>query len=129
MLSKPAALTEFISCCVTTGIPQAVSLPGPIASMELPKFQPAPICRENWIAVIPLEVDEELELEELLLDEELELLELEELEELLLEELLLDEDELELELDEELPLIEPAETVKVTRSSLEPSSRLEIRSV
>jgi hypothetical protein len=88
--------------------------------------------------------DEELLLDELeeLLDEELEdeelLLELEELEEELLldelEELLLEDEELlleELELLEleELPLIEPAETVSVTRSSLEPSSLLRIRSV
>jgi hypothetical protein len=80
---------------------------------------------------------DELELEELLLDEDELLLddELELLEELdedeLLEELLL-EDEL-LELDEELepeePLIEPADAVKVTRSSLAPSSRRTIRSV
>src|SRR5687767_1671918 len=51
---------------------------------------------------------------------------------------LLDEDELELLLEEELeledeleppdePLIVPAEAAKVTRSSLEPSSRLRIR--
>jgi hypothetical protein len=78
-----------------------------------------------------------------LLDDELELLldeELDELEELLLDvlvddELLLDEDE---ELDDELlellevlelPLIDPAEAVSVTRSILEPSSRRRIRSV
>jgi hypothetical protein len=83
--------------------------------------------------------------DELLLDE-LELLELEELdellEELLLEEELLDEEldapelEEELLLDEELelvvelePLIVPAEAVRVTRSSLAPSSRLTIRRV
>jgi hypothetical protein len=87
------------------------------------------------MAVMPLEVVELLlELEELLLDED-ELLELEELEELLLdeeeEELLEDElldDELELE-ELELPLIEPAEDVRVTRSSLAPSSRLTILKV
>ena len=69
--------------------------------------------------------DELLELDE---DEELELLEDDELE---LDELLLDEDE-ELELLEELevePLIEPADAVRVTRSSLAPSSRRTIRSV
>jgi hypothetical protein len=84
----------------------------------------------------------EVELDELLLDEdELELLEApellleEELEELLddeleapLEELLLD-DELELVVELELPLIVPAEAVRVTRSSLAPSSRLTIRRV
>ena len=66
-----------------------------------------------------------LVLEELLLDDEL--LELEELapldEELLLDELL------ELVVLDELPLIEPAEAVSVTRSSLAPSSRLSIRNV
>jgi hypothetical protein len=86
------------------------------------------------MAVMPLEVDDEelellLELEELedellelldeLLDEEFELLLDEELLELL-------DDELELE---ELPLIDPVEAVRVTRSSLEPSSLLRIRSV
>jgi hypothetical protein len=74
-----------------------------------------------------------LEDEELVLDEELEELldEDEELEELLLDEELLDEVEelLELEELELLPLIEPAEAVSVTRSSLAPSSRLLIRSV
>jgi len=68
--------------------------------------------------------------------EELELLELDEL---LLEELDEDEllDELELLLDDELlepdeleaETIEPAEAVRVTLSSLAPSSRLEIRNV
>jgi hypothetical protein len=77
-------------------------------------------------------------LELLLLEDELELEELEELleDELELDEELLLEDEL-LELDEELlelvvleePLTVPAEAVKVTRSSLAPSSRLSIRSV
>ena len=80
---------------------------------------------------------EELELEELLLEDELEdddeLLDDELLEELELEELdelleLLLEEELELE-DEVPPLIEPAEAVRVTLSSREPSSRLTIRSV
>jgi hypothetical protein len=77
----------------------------------------------------PLVLVEELEL---LLEEELELLlevapEEEELEELLLEEEL---ELLELELvDEPLLLIEPVEAVRVTRSSLAPSSRLTIRSV
>jgi hypothetical protein len=74
------------------------------------------------------ELDDELEL---LLDEDelLELEELEELLELLLEELL--DEELELELLEvpELPPIDPAEAVSVTRSILEPSSRRTIRSV
>jgi hypothetical protein len=80
-----------------------------------------------------LELDElELEELELLLDEELELLELE-LDELLdevpeLEDELLD-DELELEVLELLPLIVPVEAVRVTRSSLAPSSRRLIRSV
>jgi hypothetical protein len=78
------------------------------------------------MAVIPPEVDEEEELlddelllEELLLDEEL----------VELEELLLEEDELLLELLEVPPprAIVPAEAVRVTRSSREPSSRLEIR--
>ena len=77
------------------------------------------------------ELDEELELDELLLDdEELELLEDEEL--LLDEELLelLDDEELLLEDELELePLIEPAEAVRVARSSLAPSSRLTIRRV
>lgn len=74
---------------------------------------------------------EELELL-LLLDEELELELLLELDELLLEEDELLEDEL-LELDDELldvaPSIVPAEAVSVTRSSLDPSSRLNIRNV
>jgi hypothetical protein len=65
------------------------------------------------------ELDEELELlEELLLDEEEE--------ELLVDELL---DELELEELELPPLIEPAEAVSVTLSSLAPSSRLTILKV
>jgi hypothetical protein len=63
---------------------------------------------------------------------------LEELDELLLEDELLDDEEDEVPLEEELlddelelvvelePLIEPAEAVRVTRSSLEPSSRLTI---
>jgi hypothetical protein len=80
------------------------------------------------VELLEEELDEELEL--LLLDEE-------ELEELLLEELELEAPELEDELEEleeleppeELPLIEPAEAVNVTRSSLAPSSRLSIRSV
>jgi hypothetical protein len=65
-----------------------------------------------------------LDVDELLLDEELDELELDapELEDELLEELELDVVELE-------PLIEPAEAVKVTRSSLAPSSRLTIRRV
>jgi hypothetical protein len=91
----------------------------------------------------------ELLLDELLEEEELELLLDDELEAPLLEEeleLLLDdelaapllEEELELLLDDELdellleaPPVEivPAEAVRVTRSSLEPSSRLLIRSV
>jgi hypothetical protein len=82
----------------------------------------------------PLEVLEPVLLDD---DEDVELL-LEEVElledevELLLEEVeLLEDDEVELELlDElELPLIEPAEAVSVTRSSRAPSSRLTIRSV
>ncbi len=98
--------------------------------MELPKFQPAPICRENWIAVVPPEVDEEelLELDELLL-EELELEELVLLEDVELVELLLDEEPDEEEPPLELLLIDPVEAVRVTRSNLAPSSRLEIRSV
>jgi hypothetical protein len=98
-------------------------------------YQVAPA---KGLSTLPLLVEvvlelEELELlEELLLDEE-ELLE-DELLELLLdeEELLEDElldDELELEVVELLPLIEPAEAFRVTRSSLAPSSRLRIRSV
>jgi hypothetical protein len=86
--------------------------------------------------------EELLELEELLLEDELLEL-LDELEELLLEdeleelellevapELLLDEDEelLELEVLEE-PLIVPFAAVRITRSSLAPSSRLEMRNV
>jgi hypothetical protein len=93
----------------------------------------------------PQATPEELEL---LLDEELELLELDELldEELELEELLLEDDELlelldeelellelelleELELEELEPLIVPAETVSVTRSSRAPSSLRSIRRV
>src|SRR5689334_11281427 len=80
-----------------------------------------------------LELDEELLLEELLLEDELEL------DELLLEELvepveeleLLDDEELELlvELVLELPLIEPAEAVRVTLSRRAPSSRRLIRNV
>jgi hypothetical protein len=73
----------------------------------------------------------ELELDELLLDEELLELDDELLDELLLElddELLLDEEEELLE-ELELPLIEPAEAVSVTRSSLDPSSRRTMRSV
>jgi hypothetical protein len=75
-----------------------------------------------------LELDELLELE--LLDDVLELLlELDELViPLLDEELELLDDELE-EPPLELPPIEPAEAVKVTRSSLAPSSRLLMRSV
>ena len=71
-----------------------------------------------------LDEEEELldELEELLLDEELEEPLVDELEELL-------DEELELEVVELLPLIEPAEAVRVTRSSRAPSSRLTIRSV
>jgi hypothetical protein len=70
---------------------------------------------------------EELEVLELLEDEELEELLLEELE---LEVPELDEDEELLELEElELPLIEPAEAVNVTLSSLAPSSRLTILKV
>jgi hypothetical protein len=104
------------------------------------------------VLVVVLELDEELlELDELLDEELLELL----LEELLVE-LLLDEEldelviplleeELELLLDElvepvveldeleepplELPLIDPAEAVRVTRSRRAPSSRRLIRSV
>jgi hypothetical protein len=81
----------------------------------------------------------ELVLEDELLDvelEELELLleeledELLEVEELLLDDELVDEDEELLELEElELPLIEPAEAVRVTRSSLAPSSRRRMRRV
>src|SRR5688572_27815554 len=77
-------------------------------------------------------LDELLELEELELDELLELEELELLldeEELLPEELLLEDELLELVVLEELPLIEPAEAVRVTRSSFAPSSRLTIRNV
>lgn len=79
---------------------------------------------------------EELLLEELELDEEL--LEELELDELLLEELLDElELELELELEDELelleepepPLIVPADAVRITLSSLDPSSLLRIRSV
>ena len=83
------------------------------------------------VVVVELLLEDELELEELLEDEEL----LDEDDELLLDELELDEDELLLEellLEDELelePLIEPAETVRVTLSSLAPSSRLTIRSV
>jgi hypothetical protein len=88
------------------------------------------------------ELEDELELldelEELLDDElEDEELELPEPDELLLEELddeLLEDEELDDELLEllevlELPLIDPAEAVSVTRSILEPSSRRRIRSV
>jgi hypothetical protein len=84
---------------------------------------------EDELEELELLEDDELELEELLLDDELELLlDDEELDELLLEEELLEllDDELELE---ELPLIDPVEAVRVTRSSLEPSSLLRIRSV
>jgi hypothetical protein len=73
-------------------------------------------------------LDEELEELELLLDEEL--LELEELLDDVpeLEDELLD-DELELEELELLPLIVPVEAVRVTRSSLAPSSRRRMRRV
>jgi hypothetical protein len=82
--------------------------------------------RGNRVPPVEELLDEELELleDELLLDEELLELLLEEDEEL--------DDELELlELLEvlELPLIDPAEAVSVTRSILEPSSRRTIRSV
>jgi CHASE3 domain sensor protein len=79
------------------------------------------------MAVMPPEVEEELELEELL-DDELDELEL----------LLEDDEELDDELDElelleleplEEPLIDPAEAVSVTRSILDPSSRRRMRSV
>jgi hypothetical protein len=105
-----------------------------------PKSAPARLIPLSRLAApdeLELLLDELLELEEL---DELELLlELEELEELL-EELLLEDELLELELllEDELleldelevmPLIEPAEAVSVTRSSLAPSSRLTIRSV
>jgi hypothetical protein len=104
------------------------------------RYQVAPTkglsTRPLLVVEVVLEL-EELLLEELLLDEELEAPELEE--ELLLddelvapeleEELLLD-DELELAVVElELPLIVPAEAVRVTRSSLAPSSRLRILKV
>jgi hypothetical protein len=52
-VSKPAAFTAFSSSCVTTGLPHTVSSPGApltIASRELPRFQPNPICRENATA-------------------------------------------------------------------------------
>jgi hypothetical protein len=90
------------------------------------------------LSTLPLLVVEVVELEELLLEDVLELLleVLEELEVLLDEELevpLLEEElELLLELEvvlEEPPLIEPVEAVRVTRSSLAPSSRLSPRSV
>ena len=74
---------ELINCCVTIGLPHAVS--PPIASRELPRFHPKPICCENSTALNP--PDDELELDELLVELVLEL-----------------EDEVELvdELDEEL---------------------------
>jgi hypothetical protein len=99
------------------------------------RYQVAPA---KGLSTLPLLVEvvlelDELELledEELLLDEELEeLLDEEELELEELEELLLDDEEELLEEVELLPLIEPAEAVRVTRSSLAPSSRLTIRSV
>ena len=74
--------------------------------------------------LLELLLDDELEL--LLEDELLEVMPLEELE-LLLDDELLELDELEVV--EELPLIEPAEAVRVTRSSRAPSSRRTIRSV
>jgi hypothetical protein len=73
-------------------------LPGPIDSSELPRFQPRPICRENWTAVIPPE-EEPLELlEDELEDDELELEEL------------LEELELLLELDELLEEVPPPQS-------------------
>ena len=96
MVSKPAALTELINCWVTFGFPQAVS--PPIASNELPRFQPTPInlVRPTLLRAAPLDDDE---LDE---DDELEDDEFEDDEELDEDELGL-EDELELdELDEEL---------------------------
>jgi hypothetical protein len=83
---------------------------------------------EDELEELLLELEE---LDELLLEDELELL-LEELELLLEEDELLEELELDdelLELDEPDALIEPAEAVRVTLSSLAPSSRLTIRSV
>jgi hypothetical protein len=81
---------------------------------------------------VPVGVPEELELDELelLLDELEELLDdelLDEELELLLEELeLLEVEEVEVPL--EPPVIDPAEAVRMTRSSLDPSSRRSILS-
>ena len=72
-----------------------------------------------------VELDELDVLEDELVEELLELDELAPLD----EELLLEDELLELVVLDELPLIEPAEAVKVTRSSLAPSSRRTIRSV
>jgi hypothetical protein len=76
------------------------------------------------VELVELLVEELLDVEELLLDVELEEVEPEapELEDELVE-------LLELVVELELPLIVPAEAVRVTRSSLAPSSRLSIRSV
>jgi hypothetical protein len=105
---KPAAFTELINCCVTTGLPQAVS--PPIASRELPRFQPTPInlVRPTLDSAPPLELEDELdeELEEELEDEELE------------EEL--DDEELEEELDEELIGFDEEELAELDELLVEP---------
>ena len=59
---KPAAFTELINCWVINGFPQFVS--PPIASNELPTFQPIPIRLVNSTLVRPPELTELTELEE-----------------------------------------------------------------
>lgn len=66
---KPAALTELINCCVISGLPQLVS--PPIASSELPTFQPIPMRFVSSTLVIPPELTE-LDERELVLGEMLE---------------------------------------------------------
>lgn len=86
---KPAALTELINCWVINGLPQLVS--PPIASSELPTFQPTPINLVSSTLVTPPELtelaerellDEERILDELIEIEELDLIELELIDEL-----------------------------------------------
>ena len=49
---NPAAFTRSMRACVTTGLPQAVSLGIPLvlASSAFPRFQPAPMSATSWVA-------------------------------------------------------------------------------
>ena len=74
---KPAAFTELINCWVINGLPQAVSLP--IASNELPAFQPTPISLVSCTEVKPpallelpaIELDERKLLDEERMEEDI----------------------------------------------------------